>query len=124
MPGNKMIILVADDDPAVGDALKFSLGLEGYEVHVCRDGKALLEHPALKTCDCILLDHKMPGMTGLDVLPSLSAKGIKAPVIFMTGPLTEDLKRRALKAGARLVLEKPLLDGILAEGIRELMNPG
>lgn len=124
MSGNKTVILVADDDLAVGDALKFFLRLEGFEVHVCRDGQALLNHPALQACDCILLDHKMPGLTGLDVLASLSRNGIKAPVIFMTGPLSEDLKRHALKAGARLVLEKPLLGGILVEGIRALLNPG
>ena len=124
MADSNMVIMVTDDDPAVGDALKFSLRLEGYEVHVCRDGKALLEHPALRGCDCILLDYKMPGMNGLDVLARLSAEGISAPVIFMTGPLTEDLKRRALKAGARLVLEKPLMDGILTDRIRELVTPG
>jgi two-component system response regulator FixJ len=124
MSGNKIVILVADDDLAVGDALKFSLRLEGYEVHVCRDGHSLLKHPALGACDCILLDHKMPGMTGLDVLANLSARGIGTPVIFMTGPLSEDLKRHALKAGARLVLEKPLLDGILTDRIRELLRAG
>ena len=120
MLDGKMTILVADDDPAVRDALGFSLGLEGFDVRECRDGKELLSHPALMECDCILLDYKMPELSGLDVLGQLHARGVRAPVIFITGPLTEELRRRAIKAGARKVLEKPLLDGVLTEQIREL----
>jgi len=120
MLNGKMVVLVADDDPAVRDALNFSLRLEGFEVQGCRDGKELLHHPALMECDCILLDYRMPGLSGLDVLRQLYLKDVRAPVIFITGPLSEDLRRQALMAGARKVLEKPLLDGMLTQQIREL----
>jgi FixJ family two-component response regulator len=120
MLDGKMVVLVADDDPAVRDALKFSLGLEGFDVRECRDGRELLNHPVLNECDCILLDYKMPGPSGLDVLHQLCHKNVRAPVIFITGPLSEDLRRQAIMAGARRVIEKPLLDGALTEQIREL----
>ena len=120
MLDGKLVVLVADDDPAVRDALNFSLRLEGFEVHGCRDGRELLDHPSLMECDCILLDYKMPELSGLDVLHRLFARDVRAPVIFMTGPLSDELKRRAMTAGAQRVVEKPLLDSVLTEQIREL----
>jgi two-component system response regulator FixJ len=121
MPERKMVILVVDDDPAVRDALKFSLELEDFQVHVCGNGEDLLAHPALQYSNCIVLDYKMPGMTGLDVLAKLAGLAISTPVIFITGPVTESIRDRAMRAGARLVLEKPMLDGILTDRIREVM---
>ena len=113
-------IVVVDDDPAVRLALKFSLELEGFEVHACESGVELLGHPALMACDCIVLDYKMPNMDGLEVLDQLIAARVDVPVIFVTGPVTKDLRERALRKGARLVLEKPLLDRSLTQGIHEL----
>jgi two-component system, LuxR family, response regulator FixJ len=118
----KTVILVVDDDPDVLKALKFSLELEGFAVHTCASGKELLNHGSLEACDCIVLDYKMPGMNGLEVLDRLAVAHIKAPVIFITGPLTNDLKRRAIGSGARMVLEKPLLDKSLVQRIHELTD--
>ena len=117
-----MMVLVVDDDPAVRDALKFSLELEGFRVHVCRSGEDLLTHPELGQSDCIVLDYKMPGMDGLEVLATLRSRAVTAPVILITGPVTETLRSRAMRAGARMVLEKPLLDGLLTDRIREVTN--
>lgn len=120
MLSTKTNILVVDDDPAVRDALKFSLELEGFNVHTCRDGAELLAHRRLLKSDCIVLDYKMPGLDGLGVLGQLAARQVPAPVILITGPVTEALRNRAIQAGARIVLEKPLLDGALTDKIREL----
>ncbi|MES2292640.1 MAG: response regulator [Pseudomonadota bacterium] len=117
----KIVAFVVDDDPAVRDALRFSLELQGLTAHTCSSGEGLLAHQALAESDCIVLDYKMPGMNGLDVLEELAAREVTTPVIFMTGPLTDALRRRALNAGARLVLEKPLLD-TLPDRIRDLIR--
>ncbi|MBN9544811.1 MAG: response regulator [Alphaproteobacteria bacterium] len=122
MSSTEMNILVVDDDPAVRDALKFSLELEGFKVHACRDGWELLAHGALRDSDCIVLDYRMPGLDGLSVLNQLAMRKVEAPVILITGPIPENLRSRALRAGARLVLEKPLLDGVLTDKIRELTH--
>ena len=122
MSSVEKIVLVADDDTAVREALKFSLELEGFTVHACRRGEELLTHPALGRCDCIVLDYKMPGLDGLQVLEKLADGGSKAPVIFVAGPVTRALRAQAMGAGARYVLEKPLLDGELVTKIRELTH--
>jgi two-component system response regulator FixJ len=120
MPERDIVIIVVDDDPAVRAALKFSLELEGFRVHACRSGIDLLAHPALRQSDCIILDYKMPEMDGLDVLAKLASCAVSTPVIFITGPITAALRDRAIRAGAKLVLEKPLLDGMLTEHIRQI----
>ena len=117
----KIVAFVVDDDPAVRDSLRFSLELQGVTAHTCSSGEGLLAHRSLAESDCIILDYKMPGMNGLDVLEELAAREVTTPVIFITGPLTDALRVRALNAGARLVLEKPLLD-TLPDRIRELIR--
>lgn len=122
MSSVEKVILVADDDTAVREALKFSLELEGFTVHVCRRGEELLAHPALSRCDCIVLDYRMPGLDGLQVLEKLQDGGSKAPVIFIAGPVTRTLRAQAMRAGAHDVLEKPLLDGELVTKVREITH--
>jgi two-component system, LuxR family, response regulator FixJ len=116
----KTIILVVDDDPAVCDALKFSLELDGFEVHVCKSGEELLDHAVLNVCGCIVLDYKMPAMNGLEVLDKLAAANTAAPVIFITGPIAKGVRERALGKGAAVVMEKPLFDRNLSKKIHEL----
>jgi two-component system, LuxR family, response regulator FixJ len=121
MKKTKIVAFVVDDDPAVRDALRFSLELQGLTTHTCSTGEDLLAHRALAESDCIVLDYKMPGMNGLDVLKELAAREVTTPVIVITGPVTPALRERVMKAGARFVLEKPLLD-TLSDRIRELIR--
>lgn len=114
------VILVADDDPAVRDSLKFSLELEGLVVHTCSGGIALLEHPELSRADCIVLDYKMPGMDGFEVLERLKERKLSVPIILITSSATAAIRARADRAGVRHLLEKPLLDTVLIDRIQEV----
>jgi FixJ family two-component response regulator len=113
-------VLVVDDDPAVRDALKFSLQLEGLIVHTCASGAELLDHPALAAARCIVLDYKMPVMDGFQALDALGKRGIRLPTILITTAVTEGVRDRARKTGIAHILEKPLLDGALMDRLREL----
>lgn len=114
------IVLVVDDDQAVRDALKFSLELEGLQVHTCASGAELLEHPALPHARCIVLDYKMPVMDGFQTLDSLAKRGVKLPTILITTSVTDGVRASARKAGIAHILEKPLLDGALMDRLKEL----
>jgi FixJ family two-component response regulator len=114
------VVLVVDDDLAVCEALKFTLEIEGLPVRVCRSGDEALHHPDLPHACCLVIDYRMPGMDGLQLLERLAHQQCEIPVIMITGQPSLALRRRAKAAGVRRVLEKPLMDSALVDCIREI----
>jgi FixJ family two-component response regulator len=122
MSAESHLVLVVDDDLAVRESLKFALELEGLEVHACAGGADLLSHPQLMHADCLVLDYQMPGMDGFEVLKELKARDCRVPVILITGNATAAIRRRAMIAGVKHVVEKPLLDSALIESIADILH--
>jgi two-component system response regulator FixJ len=116
------LVLVVDDDLAVRESLKFALELEGLEIHACGGGADLLAHPNLADAACLVVDYQMPVMDGFELLAELRARNYLAPVILITGQATNTLRRRAVAAGVRHVVEKPLLDSALIESIQDVLS--
>jgi len=112
-------VLVVDDDLAVRDSLKFALETEGLAVETYASGRQMFASKSAAAADCLVLDYKMPEMDGFAVMEELAARKIALPVILITAPVTDAIRRRAQKAGVFNLLEKPLLDGTLAETIRQ-----
>jgi two-component system, LuxR family, response regulator FixJ len=110
------ILLVVDDDTAVLNSLKFVLQLEGFAVRLYGSAQELLDEPGLPASGCLLVDHYMPGMSGLELLAALRRRGVTLPAILITGHPSVALRRRAEEASVRL-LEKPLLGNGLIEAI-------
>lgn len=113
----KPIVVVVDDDAAVCNSLKFSLELEGFAVKTYANGSELLAAGELSAASCFVLDQKLPGMTGLEVLRQLRERRVAAPAILMTSHPTETVRRLAAMAGTPII-EKPLLGNALSESIR------
>jgi two-component system, LuxR family, response regulator FixJ len=111
-------VLVVDDDAAVRQSLKFSLGLEGLDVRVYESAQDLLAEREIPPHACLVLDYQMPAMNGLELLAELRSRHVAAPAILIAGGLNQDLRRRALSAGVSAVLEKPLSDSSLVDRIR------
>jgi len=111
-------ILVVDDDSAVRQSLKFALETEGLAVEIYASGRHLLESRAIADAHCLVLDCEMPGMDGFAVVEELAARHVLVPIILMTAPVTDAIRRRAREAGVFRVLEKPLLESSLEESIR------
>ena len=92
-------ILLIDDDDEFRESLSLNLMDEGFAVTTFANGPSALEHVAAgESADVILLDWRMPGMNGLEVLRELRQRGIVTPVIFLT-VLSDDIYEEAALAG-------------------------
>ncbi|CUA88048.1 Response regulator receiver domain [Chelatococcus sambhunathii] len=111
-------VLIVDDDAAVRASLKFALELEGLDVRLYESAPQLLAEKALPPHGCIVVDYSMPGMSGLELIDALRLRHIGLPAILISGKVNDDLRRQAERHGFRQVLEKPLEDSQLLDGIR------
>jgi two-component system response regulator FixJ len=112
------IIHVIDDDADVRQSLAFLLTTAGLSVRVHESADAFLKVLAEVQEGCIVTDVRMPGIDGIELLRQLSARGIRLPVIMMTGHGDVALAVEAMKAGAVDFIEKPFDDEVLLTAIK------
>jgi two-component system CheB/CheR fusion protein len=104
--GKSSTVFVVDDDAAVREATRDLLGENGYAVEVFADGEAFLR--ADRPEGCLLVDARMPGMSGLELIERLRANGVALPTIVITGSGDVPMAVEAMKAGAVDFVEKPI----------------
>ena len=114
-------VLLVEDDPAVVNALTFSLELEGFDVCAFSDGESLLASTPLPTRGCLVLDYNLPGMDGLDLLQRLRAARVDLPAILITTNPRRALRAQAALAGVQII-EKPLLTDALRDSVRNALG--
>jgi two-component system, LuxR family, response regulator FixJ len=112
------LIHLVDDDEAVRQGLALLIGTVGLRVHAWSDPQRFLQEFDRQTIGVIVLDVRMPGISGLAVLETLVAQGVDQPVIMLTGHGTVEMCRRAFKSGAAEFLEKPVNDEVLLEALQ------
>jgi two-component system, LuxR family, response regulator FixJ len=112
------LVAVVDDDPAICGSLKFSLELDGFAVCTYPSGAALLHSRELDFCDCFVIDQRMPGMTGMELVDALRRRRLSTPVILIVSQPNGVLSAQAAKLAVPIV-EKPLFGDALVERIRE-----
>lgn len=112
------VIAVVDDDAAVCNSLKFALELEGFTVRTYASGAELLGMSDIAGCNCFVVDEKMPGMGGLDVIAEMRDRHIFAPAILLISQPSARVSARAAKSHVPIV-EKPLFGNTLVDLIRE-----
>src|SRR5579862_1636999 len=100
-------ILVIDDEAAIRESLKMTLEYEGYEVLAAPTGQEGLSLAEREAPDLVLLDVKMPGMDGLEVLDRLHAMNEALPVVMISAHGTPSTAVDAIRRGALDFLEKP-----------------
>jgi FixJ family two-component response regulator len=115
------LILIVDDDAAVLNSLSFMLEAEGFKVRTFGDIGELITAESMPKADCLIVDYRMPVMNGFDVLRWLREQKVAAPAILITGHPDKMLRDRALAAGFARVVEKPLLENQLVDGIRQVL---
>jgi two-component system response regulator FixJ len=111
-----------DDDEAVRESLALLIGTVGLRVVTWADPRAFLAGFEREGIGAIVLDVRMPGISGLGVLDTLVAQGVDQPVIMLTGHGTVEMCRRAFKAGAAEFLEKPVDDEALIEALQQAVR--
>lgn len=109
---------MVDDDAGVRSALQFLLETDGQRVRTFPSAAAFLQHGFAPDVACLVLDHRMPGLTGLELAREVRQRGLEAPVILILGTPDAGLRRRALAAGIASVLEKPLDGDMLLPAVR------
>jgi two-component system response regulator FixJ len=119
------VVAVIDDDVAVRGSLKFALEIEGYSVRTYARGADLLDDGNLAECSCFIVDQKLPGMTGLELIATMRQRHIEAPMILITSDPTIIVRERAAREGVPIV-EKPLLGNALLERVQDVIarRPG
>ncbi|MCW7540848.1 response regulator transcription factor [Aquabacterium sp. A7-Y] len=112
------MVFVVDDDRSMRDALGALVRSVGLQVETFADAQRFLQHPRPDTPACLVLDVRLPGLSGLDLQRELTARGEYLPIIFMTGHGDIPMSVRAMKAGAAEFLPKPFRDQELLDAIR------
>jgi two-component system response regulator FixJ len=116
------LIHLIDDDAAVRDSLALLIGTVGLRVQAWADPLAFINGFDRHGIGAIVLDVRMPGISGLTVLDNLVAQGVDQPVIMLTGHGTVEMCRRAFKSGAAEFLEKPVNDEQLLEALQNAVR--
>lgn len=114
---NPALAVVVDDDPSVRDALDSLLRSIGLQTRVLGSPAELLQAALPDVPGCIVLDVRLPGISGLDLQDQLTAQGIHLPIVFMTGHGDIPMTVRAMKAGAVDFLSKPFRDQDMLDAV-------
>lgn len=118
-------ILLVDDDELFRESLAMNLADEEFQVTECADGQACLDRLQESAAyDLVLLDWRMPGMSGIEAMQQIKAAGIDVPVVFLTAFTTERNEATALDCGAVDFLDKSRSASVLARRIRILVGNG
>lgn len=111
-------VFVIDDDPSVRDSLAALLEAEGFHVAAFEGAEAFLASWRHVPRSCLVTDVRMPGMDGLALQQALKSRGVRIPIIVVTGHGDVPLAVKAMKAGAVDFLEKPYDDVAMIEAVR------
>ena len=114
-------LILVEDDTEVRRSLTMMLRARGYTMDVYRSGDEIVSTRAVAVADCMLIDYRLPGLNGFQVLEKLRRSGHIAPAILITGVITADLPLKARIAGFAQTLVKPMETGGLIDCINALI---
>jgi len=116
------VVYIIDDDPSIRKFLRRLVSLSGFQPETFTSAEEFLLRVRSDASGCLLLDIRMPGLSGLDLQQELSRLGISIPIIFITGHGDIPMSVQAMKAGAVSFLTKPLRNQDLLYAIQEAIS--
>lgn len=117
-----MLIRIVDDDEDLAESLKFLLEPEGWKVVSYLSAEDYLKSDAPSVEGCLLLDIRMPGLSGLELQEKMKERGWEVPIIFLTGHGDVDVAVQAMKFGAYDFLQKPVKAERLIQAISSVAS--
>jgi RNA polymerase sigma factor (sigma-70 family) len=122
MTHNQPAVYIVDDDDAVRDSLSFLMKSVGLSCQVFPSAQAYLEAVDTIEAGCLVLDIRMPGMSGLELQKKLNAMGSMVPIIFITGHGDVPMAVQAMRDGALDFVQKPFRDQDLIDCINHALD--
>jgi len=122
MGNDRSVVCIVDDDASLRRSLRNLLMSVGFRVETFQSAELFLESAHRENPGCVVLDLRMPGMSGLDLLRQLAATGSRIPVIILTAHGDDETRRRSLQAGAVAFLEKPFQSAALLDAVRTALS--
>ena len=119
---SKATVFVVDDDAAVRRSVERLIRTVGLDVLTFPSAQEFLEHGPPDGPACVVLDVRMPGLSGLDLQKKLAEAGFGVPIIIMTGHGTVPMSVRAMKAGAVDFLQKPFDEQVLLDAVSQALE--
>jgi FixJ family two-component response regulator len=115
-------VFIVDDDDGMRQSLKNLIGSVGLQVKVFASAQEFLRSKLTDVPGCLVLDVRLPGLSGLDLQKRMADAGIDIPIIFITGHGDIPMTVRAMKAGAVEFLTKPFRDQDLLDAVQQALE--
>jgi FixJ family two-component response regulator len=116
------IVSIVDDDESLRRSLRNLLGSVGFRVEAFASAEAFLQSIHQEQTGCLVLDLRMPGMNGFDLLRHLSVSGSRIPTVILTAHGDDETRQRSLQAGAAAFLSKPFNGDALLDAVRTTLD--
>ncbi len=116
------VVFVVDDDQAIREATRSLLSSVGLRVETFRTAQEFLRSQRPDAPACLVLDVRLPGLSGLDLQRDLAQLGASIPIVFMTGHGDIPMSVQAMKAGAVEFLTKPFRDQQLLDAVQQAID--
>ena len=116
------LVAIVDDDNSMRAAVQDLLEAVSLPVQGFASAEEFLKSGKQRVTACLIVDIRMPGMSGLELQENLNAEGCRIPIIFITAHGDEKMRAQALRAGAVEFLTKPFDDEILIESVRAALE--
>jgi FixJ family two-component response regulator len=116
------VVSVVDDDVSLRRLVRNLLMSVGFQVQTFASAEAFLESLHQEKTGCLVLDVRMPGMSGLDLLAHLAARGSRIPAIILTAHGDDETRERSMQAGAVAFFRKPFRDDALRRAVRTALD--
>jgi FixJ family two-component response regulator len=116
------LISIVDDDESVREAIESLIKSVGYKAQVFESAEQFLDRNNIEEESCLILDVKMPGMSGLELQRRLAADGYQIPIIFISAHSDDKTRAQALAAGAVDFLFKPFSEEALVDAVHAALS--